>query len=186
MKVRRIRIAIIIELVLLLLVLTANLLALFNEVKVPVMGTVLNIVQIFVCILAGYYVIKDYEKPHGNLLRIVMLCFSFIVGIRVVVLYFLPTITNIMTVCAAIIIAYKSGRLHKYEEMKCIVLIVSLLLAFVGITSLVIKNNEVQNLIVNFEVFCSAFTPVFIWMALFGAYFVRYAEHKEAGYNADR
>lgn len=62
MKVRRIRIAIIIELVLLLLVLTANLLALFNEVKVPVMGTVLNIVQIFVCILAGYYVIRTMKN----------------------------------------------------------------------------------------------------------------------------
>jgi ABC-type xylose transport system permease subunit len=113
-----------------------------------------------------------------------MLCFAFIVGIRVVVLYFLPTITNIMTVCAAIIIAYMSGRLHKYEEMKHIVLIVSLLLVYVGITSIVLKNNAVQNITINFEVINSAFTPVFIWTALSGAYFVRYTEHKEASLNA--
>ena len=181
MQDKRIKLNVIIELLLLLLGLSANILALFNGIKVPAIGIVLNIAQISVCVLVGYYVLKGYKKPHGNLLRMVMLCFAFLVGIRVIALGFLPAITNAMTICSAITIAYMSGRLHKFKTMKYISVIVFILLLSVGITSIVLENNTIQSLTINFEVFNSAFTPAFIWLALSGAYFVRYAEHKEAG-----
>lgn len=88
MQDKRIKLSVIIELVLLLLGLSANVLALFNGITVPVIGIVLNIAQISICVLAGYYVLKGYDKPHGNLLRIVMLCFAFLVGIRAIALFF--------------------------------------------------------------------------------------------------
>ena len=181
MQDKRIKLSVIIELALLLLGLSANVLALFNGITVPVIGIVLNIAQISICVLAGYYVLKGYDKPHGNLLRIVMLCFAFLVGIRAIALFFLPEITNAMTIFAAIIIAYMSGRLHKFKTMKYISVIVLLLLISVGITGIVLENDTIQSLTINFDVFNSAFTPAFIWLALSGAYFVRYAEHKEAG-----
>jgi len=123
-----------------------------------------------------YYVLIGYRKPHGNLLRYVMLLFALTIGIDLVIYgkgY--PMLNFALPVAEILLIPYIAGRLNKVEQNK---ILVSLVMALFIIDALSFGFTlESKSFILYLVIFGQAIE----WFAISAAYFVRYKEHKEAG-----
>ena len=147
----------------------------------PIPSTLFELVPYtFLFIAIVYYAFVGYKKPHGDLLRVVFLAFSF---------YCLGTIVSqaafaeskglipyiIMVGGSALITAYVGGRLDKIKKNYGLLIIVSLVLLVKGIFHLLAYSTSgILFLFWN----CS---PFVLWLDIAFAYILRYKEHKEAG-----
>lgn len=133
-------------------------------------------ILLYVCI--AYYTLKGYKKPHGNLLKYMMLLFAFMIVVSLKALEFL-SIKEMMLFCFAVgLICYMAGRLNKFNEVKIISLVVMLLLLHCCHAQVSAMSTFMDLAITTRFNF---YAKVIIWMALTTSYFTRYLQHKEAG-----
>jgi len=138
----------------------------------------LNAIAILVYILLLYYVFIGYKKPHGNLLRYLLLAFALCIALTVVFLIklsFDDLSGKTTLIIAAMMITYMAGRLNKLRQNIVIMIVVAILLA----VSLIgfFKAFGFMSFHNTYAVICF----VIQWIMLCAAYLVRFKEHKEAG-----
>lgn len=139
-----------------------------------------NIFQIaFTLVLyaaVAFYALVSYKVPHGNHLKYLMLYFaiSLIFVLNIAVKYELATCA-LMTIFAIMLICYIAGRLDKIQKNKWLCVFVLACLIHVGVSGTV-NGGEFT-----FSSLMRNLTTPIVWIDICGAYFVRHADHKEAG-----
>ncbi len=137
---------------------------------------IVYIVPILIYILLLIYVLMEYKRPHGNLLRVTLLIYAFMLAVWAAAqgenagcIYVLP--------CTTVIVAYLSGRLNKIKKNIVWFSIAAAFLIGYGILQTVMVGVETYG-IMQISYCFGAFLQ---WITLALAYFSRYKEHKEAG-----
>ncbi len=129
------------------------------------------------CILLLYYVIFGYKKPHGNLLKYLLLLFAICCLSGIVTEAaehnVIDTVYNIVRGIVVIMTSYIAGRLDHYKQN---IVLMSIIGVFMLGSSFVYTFNctEVFS-------FLSCFTFFVLWVDMMAAYVIRFKEHKEAG-----
>ena len=105
----------------------------FNELY-PAKSIISEVILIFIYLITGVYLLYGYRIPHGNLFKFVLLVMAFDLAISVTIDPSPVMLVNAFFILAAVIISYVSGRLHKIEKnrMLIIVILVLLLLGAIG------------------------------------------------------
>jgi len=139
------------------------------------------IAKLVMYILVAYYGLWGYKKPHGNLLKYLMLAFG-ITLITPVILADSSHLRQIIYPIAILLIGYMSGRLYKYKENRIIAIIVTVLLVFLFIMKVVDPGSEIRLVAIDnpFNLLISL-DPTILWLAIYVSYSSRYRLHKEAG-----
>jgi len=123
-----------------------------------------------------YYVLFGYRKPHGNLLRYVMLLFALTLAIDLVGIHNeYSTFYVALSVAYVFLISYIAGRLNKIEQNRVLMSLVLILFIIDSVSSCIF--DKPQTFIEGYRLFGTTIE----WFTLSAAYFVRYREHKEAG-----
>ncbi|GEM_PF-3622534 len=133
------------------------------------------VVPILIYLLLAVYVLVEYRKPHGNLLRVTMLAYALMLAIWSAAqgesagcVYILP--------CTSVIIAYLSGRLNKIKKNVWWAAVAALFLIGYGIMQITMAEVEF-----NVLKCAHALGALLQWVTLMLAYFSRFEEHKQAG-----
>jgi|GEM_PF-601704 len=138
-----------------------------------------RITDIVMYLLVSYYGLWGYKKPHGNLLRYLMLLF----GISLIPLIlvsvpgsYISQILQIALSIAVLFIGYMSGRLCKIQKNRKIAIIVFavFVLRLIMMPVLFPTVNDPIMLL-------GPLSQVILWLAVCVVYFTRYQLHKEAG-----
>ena len=133
---------------------------------------------ILVFLLTAVYVLFAYKKPHGNLLRYLLLVHVVSEGILLIANQSLqPIYLNVVNLAVIILTTYMAGRLSKYRQ-NVVISIVILILQIVNVYYSVTWAGQYGFL--TFSVFFSQLWPVTIWLAVAASYILRYHDHKEA------
>ena len=130
-------------------------------------------------ILILYYVIYGYKIPHGNSLKYIIIFFGLMLvnemaleaggkypGLDQHTILLSTTITGL----CVIVVSYISGRLDKYEKNSYL-FILTLFLLFIR-TILMVNYKTIMY---------TNISDIIVWVDLYWAYALRYAQHKEAG-----
>ena len=138
-------------------------------------------------VLALYYMLKGYQRPHGNMVQALMLIFAFFIASTIIAPEqrwgVLPWIVLFSNNLAAVFSGFMAGRLNKVEENKITAAIVGLLLF---IRCLWFLENPVMPGAEILPFLLSRAQALLMWLMLVLIYFSRYQEHKEAGLAAER
>ncbi len=171
----------------LILLLVAAVLTIFGAVEtilhlgadVPASKTMFVVMSYFAVF---YYAFYGYKVPHGNSLKYIMLFFAMILvnamsleaGGKYPVLdsQKIMLSTMITGVCA-VLVAYTSGRLDKFEKNIYLFMLVLILLFVRAVIMVHFKTLMYTN-----------FSDMIIWIDIICAYSIRYTQHKEAGLKA--
>lgn len=130
-----------------------------------------DVVCLVMSALIGYYAFSGYKKPHGNLLKYIILIFTVIPLINIYQLVQLGQ--DWVAVTRAIIIGllcYTAGRLHRVKQNIFFMSIITVLMVLGIVIGFMNGHNTI-----------GALTKPIIWINIFVAYVLRYKEHKEAG-----
>jgi len=126
---------------------------------------------IVLAVLAGYYVIFGYKRPHGNILKYTILIYSVV---HLIILYTVvllgETWRAVLNTIIIAVLCYIIGRLHRVKQNIILMGIVTVLMVIVFIIGFVERKSTL-----------GALTLLIIWLDICVAYFLRYKEHKEAG-----
>ena len=129
-----------------------------------------------------YYCFKGYQKPHGNMIQILMLILAVYVASTTVVTgnrwAFTSWVTLLASNLAAVFMGFMAGRLNKIEESRYTAALVSILL-FVRCLWFLENLNMTGAPVVLFVL--DRCLALLMWIALVLIYFFRYEEHKKAG-----
>jgi len=132
---------------------------------------IMDLVNILLSVLTGYYVVYGFRKPHGNSLKYIMLIYASS--------YLFAVYSNaqmgrpVGSVCHAAIIGllcYISGRLSRVKQNIINMSIVTAFILYRTISGYVNDGATV-----------GVITHLVIWIDICAGYFLRYKEHKEAG-----
>lgn len=152
-----------------------------NAPEIPqagVPGYVKDIISLVIYILTGFYALFGYKKPHGNMLKYLFIAFAVSQILNVCLSNNAENaIDVILSVCsclAALILMYVSGRFHKIEKNR-VLLIVAGILLFAAMILPLFTNSFIIN-----GCFNSCTAPIML-LALGFAYTARFEEHKAAG-----
>ena len=129
-----------------------------------------------------YYGIYGYKKPHGNLVRYLLLILAVYMAYSITIMVERWNITGIVfsaSNIAAVFIGYMAGRLNKYKKNILLIILVSILLLIKCFWPLDTSLNMYSLFILDRTM------PLFMWATVLFIYFFRYNEHKLAGINAD-
>ncbi|MBQ9517329.1 MAG: hypothetical protein IJR60_04565 [Eubacterium sp.] len=130
------------------------------------------------------YGVNGYKKPHGNMVRYLMLILAFYIASSVIVLFErwdnIPSIIFAASNFAAVLIAYMAGRLNKFKKNIVVAVIVTILLLIKSFWPMGDVHLNFYPLFV-----LDRTMPLFMWATVMLIYFIRYKEHKEAGISAD-
>ena len=129
-----------------------------------------------------YYGVHGYKKPHGNLVRYLMLILAVYIAYSITITVERWDISGIIFTAsnlAAVGIAYMAGRLNKYKKNIVLAVIVTVLLLIKTFWPIE-ANLSVYTFFV-----LDRTMPLFMWATVMFIYFFRYAEHREAGITAD-
>ena len=141
------------------------------------LNQIANIVMFGVTV---YYVCYSYKKPHGNLMRYLVLCCAVFEAIQYINSRFeYPNYMNYVFYGVTILKAYMAGRLDHYKQnvvISAIVLVCECLILYTVACTFV--GSGAQNLFVRF---IRIMGPVTVWLAIATSYIIRYKPHKEAG-----
>ena len=143
---------------------------------------------LLVCVYYGlvlYYGVKGYHKPHGNMVRwLVLILAVFVAGsVLTQIERFSAAWPIILSNDLAILaMGFLAGRLHKVEKNKYITVFVSLMLLIRCFWFLEHPGMSGADAVLFVLDRCQ---PIFMWLTLLLIYFYRYAEHKEAGLAVD-
>jgi hypothetical protein len=143
---------------------------------------------LFVCVglfyvFLLYYCLKGYQKPHGNMIQILMLILAVYVASTTVVADnrwggFTSWITLLASNLAAVFMGYMAGRLNKLEENRYTAALVSILLFVRCLWFLENMNMSGAGIVLFILDRCLA---LLMWIALVLIYSFRYKAHREAG-----
>ena len=141
--------------------------------------TAYQIVNIVMFGISIYYACYSYKKPHGNLMRYLILCCAALDAIQYInsILTY-PTYIYYVFYAITILKAYMAGRLDHYKQNLYISAAI-LLLQIVHIYPLM--SRQILRGSMTFVNFFSAIGPVTVWLAIATSYIIRYKPHKEAG-----
>ena len=139
--------------------------------------------EFFVClselVIAVIYATYDYKKPHGNLMKYLLLL--FVVTIAILLLSYgayQPTYINAMYLTNIILGTYMAGRLDRYKQNIVIC-------AIITITNVIIAYYLIDMFAsfapLTFVRTAACLGTVTVWLAIAGGYVIRYKLHKEAG-----
>ena len=124
-----------------------------------------------------YYGIAGYKKPHGNIIRYLLLILAFYVASSIIIMVERWDVSWIVFAAsnfAAVCIGYMAGRLNKFKQNIVLAVVVSALL--------LVKSFWPVHGLDAYSLFVLDRTmPVFMWITVMLIYFFRYHEHKEAG-----
>jgi len=135
------------------------------------MWMVPDVVNIVLAVLIGYYAFVGFRKPHGNLLKYIILIYA---GTRLISVFIAANLGEAWNaVQFAIIIGvlcYVAGRLHRIKQN----------IIFMGVVTILMVIGTIIVLVIG-TVTIGALTPLIIWIDICVAYVLRYKEHKLAG-----
>jgi len=131
----------------------------------------IDAVNLIVCALIGYYAFVGYRKPHGNLLKYIILLATVtrFVGIYLLVELGGPWMAVIRAMIPGLSF-YVAGRLHKVKQN---IILLSI------ITGLILAGTVIA--FIKGVTAVGAVTSLIIWVDIFVAYVLRYKAHREAG-----
>ncbi len=127
--------------------------------------------NLLVCVLLGYYAFCGFRKPHGNLLRYIILFFAIT---HILSIYQLAELSSqwqaIISALAFGLCCYIAGRLHKVKQ-NIILMSIVIVLRLIGMSFELAEGIWT----------IGAITPLIILIDILVAYVLRYKDHKEAG-----
>ena len=139
-----------------------------------------QIVNIVMFAVTVYYVCYSYKKPHGNLMRYLVLCSAVFSAIRSIISDFeYPIYITAVSYLIIILKSYMAGRLDHYKQnviISAVVLVCQCLMVYY-----LIDLFTIAGLPLTFVYVVSALGPVILWLAIATSYIIRYNPHKEAG-----
>ena len=141
-------------------------------------GYVKDIIYLLIYVLTGFYALLGYKKPHGNMLKYLYMIFA--VGLVLNVCLgnadknAFMTAVSISTSLAALILVYVSGRFHKIEKNRVLLILAGVLLFASAIIPMFSDKIMING-------FLNACSPLIMLLALGFAYTARFEEHKAAG-----
>ena len=143
---------------------------------------------LLVCIFYGfvlYYGVKGYRKPHGDMLRWLILILAVFVAASVLMQVerfgaaWPILLSNELAVLA---MGFLAGRLHRVERNKYVTVFVSIMLlirCFWFLEHPGLSGADAALFVLD------RCQPIFMWLTMLLLYFYRYKEHKEAGLAVD-
>lgn len=146
--------------------------------------TIQIIIGIFRFVVAAFYAYCGYKKPHGNLMRYLLLIYAITVAaLDVFNGATQPKFITIDYLAVIILTSYMAGRLDRYKQnviISALVLICNCIITFyyIGVRA------DLGTLTFASAISCIGATS--IWLLIGGGYIVRYKPHKEAGLAADK
>jgi len=132
-----------------------------------------------------YYGVWGYKKPHGNLLRYLMLLLAAVTAATILMQidhWDAPWPVIFSSNLAAVLIGYMAGRLHKVKKNRCVAAAVTVLLL---IRCFWPMGRVDYAGLVRFFYILDRSTALFTWLTVMLIYFFRYREHREAGVAED-
>jgi len=136
---------------------------------------ILTLVSLVFIALYGFLL---YKVPHGNMLKYAMLflAFSKIINNSNIMMNYNADYTSIILIIACAVICYCAGRLDRIKENRILFVVIDIIFFVTSIMTLLKYSRG--GFMIGFAFFDSfiAFTTLMI------AYFIRYKEHREAGY----
>lgn len=153
-----------------------------------------ELLNLILYVLIIYYFASYYSKPHGNLLKYIILGFGAMLFVKYASMIKLVEITSIfMLIPLGIIIAligYFAGRLNAVKKNQFLTILILVLITFVEV---VMVRNYSAYLITSdatgnayFLSIVSSLSPIIMWIDVCATYFVRFRFHKEAGADEDK
>ena len=141
----------------------------------------------FVCVglfyvLLLFYGVKGYQKPHGNMIQLLMLILAVYVAVSSVASegrwISLSWITRLAGNLAAVFMGFMAGRLNKVEENRYTTVLISVLLCVRCLwllEDLSLTGAELALFILDRSL------ALLMWITLALVYFFRFKAHKSAG-----
>lgn len=142
-------------------------------------NTVAFYIFVLETLLAFYYVVAGYKKPHGNLLRYIIwgyVVFTVFQLNGVIILK--QQDLAILEIVIIAMSAYFSGRLNKFRQNQ----ILGLILFIVVLTENILYTIRYPQFPLISKVFF--FIPAVLFIDILFAYTLRYHMHKEAAFEA--
>lgn len=141
-------------------------------------SAVLCLFSIVMALMTLWYCILQYNKPHGNELRLLFICFALYIAHHssIDLAYKAYLLSGYSLLLASLIISYISGRLNKLQKNKALLIIVAILLLS---DALIHAYKDVFSL----TRIISLLVPLVLYVSICFAYISRYKEHIEAGLN---
>lgn len=102
------------------------LIGLANAIRTLIQGIidVTSIAAVVEYALIILYATVLYKKPHGNLLKILIMLFAFIIGFFAISAYQSDIASAILSSVAIVLSAFMAGRLDRYKQNKIIAIII--------------------------------------------------------------
>ena len=129
-----------------------------------------------------YYGIYGYKKPHGNMIRYLLLILAIYIAYSITIMVARWNITGIVFTAsnlAAVFIGYMAGRLNKFKKNIFLIILISMLLLVKCFWPLDTSLNAYSLFVLDRTL------PLFMWATVLFMYLFRYNEHKQAGISAD-
>ena len=131
-------------------------------------------------VIAVFYTLFDYKKPHGNLLKYLLLLHVVLYGIILVnSASYQPKYINAIYFVKTVLISFMAGRLDHFKQNLIICAIV--LVCNIVISYYLLDMILIFGLPLNLVNFGSCIGCVTVWLAIADGYIIRYQLHKEAG-----
>lgn len=141
------------------------------------LANVLTYVELAIAI---FYTVCGYKKPHGNLMRYLLLLYAVAVaGLLLIFAASQPTYVNANYLAIIILAVYMAGRLGHYKQnlVICTVLLVCNCITMYYLIDVITGFG----MPLTFENFFGCAGSVTVWLAIATGYIIRYKPHKEAG-----
>lgn len=131
-----------------------------------------------------YYGIAGYKKPHGNMVRYLLLILALYIAASIIIMVSrfedVSLIIFASSNFAAVLIGYMAGRLSKVKKNIVVAIIISVLLLLKSFWP--VAGGELNM----YSIFVLDRTmPIFMWITVAFIYFFRFSEHKQAGIAED-
>ena len=164
----------------LLIIFTANILWLiFNLITYKGNITIPILVGIFRFAIAAFYAYCGYKKPHGNLMRYLLLIYAISVAALIVFNGTTqPTFITIDYLTIIILTAYMAGRLDHYKQNIVISLLLLVCNLVITVYYIGVRSNAGT---LNLASGVSCIGATSIWLLIAAGYIIRFKPHKEAG-----
>ncbi len=125
-------------------------------------------------ILALYYGVIGYKKPNGNMMKVLFVAYGSAIGAYAIFRAgkYVPT-AYLYFICSVIIV-YISGRLDKIKKNTYLIIVAFVAVLLGYILKCGVRGDGILTAI-------RLADEVYILIALYAFYFLRYKEHKAAG-----
>ena len=141
------------------------------------LATVLTYVELAIAV---FYAVCGYKKPHGNLMRYLLLLYAVAdAGLLLTSVVNWPTYVNAVFLVKIILAVYMAGRLDRYTQN--VVISAAALVCNGVISYYLIDMITGRGMPLTFASFFGCIGAVTVWLAIAASYLIRFKPHKEAG-----